>query len=157
MFLTRIAGVAIAFALVASACATPQAGYVDDVAGIVDRMSQDVFAALPRGVVPTRAGVTGVVAARRTAAEALAAIVPPAEFRAEHLVLVIALETFVTSSERFLESTEGLDHDAFTAALSASTDLDPLAATLGAACTAWERRAADLGTPARLACDVPSS
>lgn len=154
MFLTGRAAAIVAATLVFGACATPQARYVDEVAAITATMSEAVFEALPRGVVPTRAGVTGVVAARQAAAQALDALTPPEEMRAEHLVFVLMLERFVTASQGFLDETRDLDADAFRDALSASTHLDPIAAAVGTACVAWERRAAAIGHATVLSCSV---
>ncbi len=128
------------------------AGYVADTAAITEQMTRDAFAALPPGAAPTRDQVESVVAVRRSALEAIAELNPPGEMAPEHQALVTALERFVTAAEAFLDDTTGLDAAGFLAALEASTQIDAIADDVSAACTAWETRAGDLGSPVELGC-----
>lgn len=139
-------------ALVAGCSGSPATAYVDAVAGTTEQMTRDTFTALPPGAAPTREAVTGVVAARRRALETIAALDAPDDLLPEHLALVQTLTGFVEGSEAFLQATGDLDAAAFAAALRSSTALDDLAAAMGSACTAWERRAAEVSHTVELGC-----
>ena len=147
-----LAGALLAATLAACSGDDAVGGYVTDVAAATTQMTRDSFAALPPGAAPTREQIAGVVAARRTALDAISRLSPPDEMQPEHLALTTAMGGFVTAGEGFLVETAGLDPAAFLSALEASTDLDSLAATVSAACTAWERRAGELGHPIELGC-----
>lgn len=135
------------------ACSPPGVeGYVDDVATITEQMTRDAFAALPPGAAPTRPQIEAVTAARRRAVERIAALRVPSEMAAEHTVLVGALDQFVSAAEEFLDSTADLDPEAFLEAVREATDIDALADRVGAACSAWERRAEELVRPVELGC-----
>lgn len=136
----------------ATAEAGEVAGYVDTVAATTEEMTRAAFAALPPGAAPTHPQVAEVVAARRTALDAIAALTPPAEMLPEHQALVSAMESFVIAGESFIDSSAALDPDAFRVALEASTDIDALARVVSRSCSTWETRAADLGHAAELGC-----
>lgn len=153
MRLARYSAAAVALALTVSACGNDAVGgYIEAVAATTEQMTRDAFAALPPGAAPTRSQIELVVAARRTALDAISALDPPDEMRPEHLALTAAMDGFVAAGEGFLVETADLDPDAFLTALEASTDIDALADTVSVACTAWERRAADLGHAVELGC-----
>ncbi len=130
----------------------PVAEYVAATAAITEQMTRDSFAALPPGAAATREQITTVVAIRRQALQAITELQPPPEMVPEHLALTTALSDFVTAAEEFVVSVAGLNAEEFLAALEASTDIDALADTVSAACTAWEVRAADLDQPVELRC-----
>lgn len=115
-------------------------------------MTGQVFAAAPPGADPSRGAVAAVVAARRTAADAVAALDPDPGMAPEHLALTGALDRLAAAGEVFLDDTATLDEAAFLAALEASTGIDTLVTALEAACAAWERRTEDLGHPTVLSC-----
>lgn len=130
----------------------PIADYIASTALITEQMTRDAFAALPPGAAPTRQQVTDVVEVRRTALAAISALQAPTEMTPEHQALTLAMGRFVEAGEEFLAETATLDPPGFLAALEASTDIDAIADEVGVACAAWERRAADLGTPVELGC-----
>lgn len=138
--------------LVAACGSAATADYVDAVAATTEQMTRDTFAALPPGAAPTRDAVTGVVAARRTALTVITALEPPDDITPEHLALVTTFAAFVERSEAFLAATADLDATAFDTAVRSAGTLDDLAAAMGAACTAWERRAAEVAHPVELGC-----
>ncbi len=151
----RLLAAAIAVLVTATACgddSTGVSGYVAATAAITEQMTRDAFANLPPGAAPTRDQVAAVVAVRRTAFEAVGALDPPAEMAPEHQALLVALGRFVTAGEEFLADSAGLDAPEFLAALEATTHIDAIADDVSVACTAWETRAADLGTPVELGC-----
>ncbi len=145
--------VATLIVVVAGGCGSSAVGdYVDAVAATTEQMTRDAFAALPPGAAPTRSQIEVVVGVRRTALDAISDLTPPAAMEPEHLALTIAMNSFVVASEGFVATSAGLDPDAFLAALEASTDIDALADAVSVACTAWERRAADLDHAVELGC-----
>lgn len=150
--LTAIAVLLAACGGVDTGDAVDVAGYVDTVAATTEQMTRAAFAALPPGAAPTRSQVAEVVAARRTALDAIAALTPPPEMLPEHQALVSAMESFVVAGESFVDSSAALDPDAFREALDASTDIDGLARVVSLSCSTWETRAADLGHAVELGC-----
>ncbi|MEK7252867.1 MAG: hypothetical protein AAB198_06450 [Actinomycetota bacterium] len=142
----------IVLSLAACSSGDPLGVYISDVAAVTEQMTRDSFAALPPGAAPTRDQVAAVVAARRTAFDAISSLAPPEEMAPEHLALTTAIQRFVIASETFVIETAELDAIAFSAALEASTDIDVLADVVGAACTAWERRAGELDHATELGC-----
>ncbi|HLE39814.1 MAG TPA: hypothetical protein VJA44_09230 [Acidimicrobiia bacterium] len=153
MRLTRtFAGALLAVTLAACSGDDAVGRYVTEIAAATAQMTRDSFAALPPGAAPTREQIEGVVAARQTALDAIARLSAPDEMRPEHLALTTTMAGFVAATEGFLAETAGLDPGEFLAALEASSELDALADTVSAACTAWERRAGELGHATELGC-----
>lgn len=149
----RLTAAAAAFVLVAGACSEdPVAEYTNEMASITISMTTETLTILPRGAAPTRSQVAEITAVRSRAAEEMARLEPPSEFLPEHLALQQTLAGFAEASESFLAATEGLGPDGFLEALMGSTELDTLAGAVGNACTAWERRAAELGEQVGLGC-----
>lgn len=142
----------IMVSLAACSSSDPLGAYTSDVAEITEQMLRDTFGSLPPGAAPTYEQIVGVVAARRTAFDAISALTPPEEMAPEHLALTTAMEGFVTASEAFVGETANLNAVEFDAVLEASTDIDALADVVGAACTAWERRAGELEHAVELGC-----
>jgi hypothetical protein len=127
-------------------------GYVADASATTIRMVRDEAAVLTPGMIPSRTEVDALVAIRDRAANALSALQPPDEMAPEHRLLAGELARFVEAARGFLADTEGLDPEGFEEALLASTELDLVADSVSAACTAWEARARQLGHPADLGC-----
>lgn len=151
----RLLAAAITLSITVTACGDATdavATYVAATATITEQMTRDAFAALPPGAAPTRDQVAAVVAVRRTAYEAVGALTPPGEIAPEHQALLGAMGRFVTAGEEFLAASAGLDAAGFLEALEATTHIDAIADDVSAACTSWETRAADLGTPVELGC-----
>ena len=148
-------GAALMVAILLAACgggSDPIADYISSTAAITEQMTRDAFNALPPGAAPTREQVTAVVAVRRSALTAISALEAPGEMAPEHQALTSAMGRFVSAGEDFLADTATLDPEGFLAALEASTHIDAIANDVGVACTAWEQRAADLGSAVELGC-----
>jgi len=128
------------------------ASYLDDVAAIFERLTDDSSAAIPPGTTPTHQSVSEVVEARRDALVALERLEPPEEIAPEHGVLVTVFADFVDAATSFLDEAAALPPAAFLEALGASSDIDVLAARVADACDAMRGRARTLGHPVTLEC-----
>ncbi|HSM01474.1 MAG TPA: hypothetical protein VK960_03395 [Acidimicrobiia bacterium] len=149
----RIAAVLLlAGGLMACSSTDRVAAYLDEVERITQRLTDESAIALPPGTTPTREGVAGVVAARRHALTDLASLDPPAEMAAEHLALVTVVGDLVTAAEAFLTETASLSRTEFLEALSASAQIDVLAARVAEACDVMRVRARTLGHVVSLEC-----
>lgn len=148
-----IVAVAVLAAGLASCSSTdPVTGYLNDVAEITRRLTDESATAIPPGSPPTREGVAGVVVARRNALTSLEALDPPDELYPEHQALITVMGDLVTAAEAFVDQTASLGPEEFLQALDASTDIDILAGRVADACDAVRGRARVLGHVVTLEC-----
>lgn len=135
-----------------SSCSNPIEHYLDQVGDITSQMRRESIVAMPEPGNPTPGGVTGVIAARQSAVEALQNIVPPPDMLLEHTALVFTLSELVAASEAVLDASTGSSTDEFATTMRAATDLDLLAERVTAACNALATRAAELGHTGDVRC-----
>jgi len=150
----RLEAAVICLVLVGGACSKADSlgEYLDSVSEITLTMRNESIAAIPDGHPITRGRMDGVIDTRRKTTAALRALVPPSDVAPEHTALLGVLTEFSTDGERFMASTTDLDQAEFEQAVLAAIDLDAVAAKVGIACDAVERRAHDLGLRVDLAC-----
>jgi len=115
-------------------------------------MRADSIAALPNPSAPTPDAVAGVTAARQQAATDLKQLTPPNDIRPEHEALLLAMSDLAAAGVEFLGTAEGLEDEAFVAAIRAATDIDDTAQRVATACDAMQRRAIGLGYTATIRC-----
>jgi len=151
---TRLATAAVAVVVAACGSTPPvtTAGYLDQVAAITVKMTNDSVATLPQGKAPTHLLVAAIIGLRSTALDEIENLEPTDETRPEHTALVTTLGSLVDAGNAFLDQTAALDQAAFVEALTTSTDIDALADDVHAACVAMERLATALGHPVTMGC-----
>jgi len=135
-----------------TSCSNPIDHYLDQVGDITSQMRRESIVAMPEPGNPTPDGVAGVIAARRSAVDALQNIVPPPDMLLEHTALAFSLSELVSASEAVLDANSGSNTGEFAAAMQAATELDLLAERVTAACNALAARATELGHTGDVRC-----